>query len=235
MAGTKFGTTGNEAYTWAMNSYLPGRVASRFRTSRIVVFSTGNVYPFMPADSGGATENEPPGPVGEYGQSCLGRERIFQYFSSVNGTQVLIFRLNYAVDFRYGVLLEIARSVRDHRKIDLSTGYVNVIWQGDADEYALRCLRLCASPAAVLNITGPGTIPVREIAMRFGEKFETTPEFTGSEKDTALLNNAARAHRLLGNPKISLEKMIDAIYVWIQGGGETIDKPTHFQERQGNF
>src|SRR5690606_35535023 len=147
LAGQKFGTTGKEAFTWAMNTYLPGRVAEKYRHSRIVVFSTGNVYPFRPVSEGGASEAVPADPKGEYGQSCLGRERIFQYFSEKYGTPVLIYRLNYAIDYRYGVLLEVAKAVRSGRPIDLSTGHVNVIWQGDANEIAIRSLLHCGAPA----------------------------------------------------------------------------------------
>ena len=155
LAGTKFGTSGKESFTWAMNSYLPGRVAEKYKNSRIVVFSTGNVYHLTPVVSGGATEDQPPQPVGEYAQSCLGRERIFQYFSSVYNTPMLIFRLNYANDVTYGVLLDIALSVKDNKPIDLSMGHVNVIWQGDANERALRSLIHCQAPPKILNIAGP--------------------------------------------------------------------------------
>lgn len=235
LAGTKFGTSGNECYTWAMNSYLPGRVALRYRNSRIVAFSTGNVYPFTEVESGGPTEEDPTGPVGEYAQSCLGRERIFEYFSRQNGTPTLIYRLNYAIDLRYGVLLEVARSVYEERPIDLTTGYVNVIWQGDANEYALRCLRQCSSPAAVLNVTGPQTVSVRKLAETFAKRFGKKARFSNSEAPTALLSNASRAVTLFGEPLVSLEQMIDWTAGWVEQGGETLDKPTHFQERKGNF
>jgi nucleoside-diphosphate-sugar epimerase len=235
MAGTKFGTTGRESFTWAMNAYLPGRVAGKFRNSRIVVFSTGNIYPYVPVFSGGATEETSPGPVGEYAQSCLGRERMFEHFSHKYQTPCLIYRLNYAIDFRYGVLLEIGRSVLEEREIDLSSGHVNVIWQGDANEYALRCLQLCESPARKLNITGPETVSVRWAAQEFGRLFDKAPKFIGEEQPTALLNNATLAHQLLGYPKVSLREMIRLLYVWLSSGGETINKPTHFQERKGAY
>jgi nucleoside-diphosphate-sugar epimerase len=235
MAGTKFGTTGRESFTWAMNAYLPGRVAEKFRNSRIVAFSTGNVYPYVPVFSGGATEETVPGPVGEYAQSCLGRERMFEHFSHKYQTPCLIYRLNYAVDFRYGVLLEIGRSVLEEREIDLSSGHVNVIWQGDANEYALRCLHLCESPARKLNITGPETVSVRWAAQEFGRLFDKEPNFIGEEQPTALLNNATLAHQLMGYPKVSLREMIRLLSVWLGSGGETINKPTHFQERKGTY
>ena len=197
LAGMKFGTTGKESLTWAMNSYLPGRVAEKFKNSRIVVFSTGNVYPLMPISSAGATEKEIPAPVGEYAQSCLGRERIFQYFSAKNNTPTLIYRLNYANDLRYGVLVDIGKAVNDRKPIDLRMGYVNVIWQGEANEFALRCLHHCTSPAAVLNITGPETVAVRKIAEAFGRLLNTKPEFMNEEQNTALLSNAARSYRAI--------------------------------------
>jgi hypothetical protein len=167
LAGTKFGTTGKEPFTWAMNSYLPGRVAEKFKDSRIVVFSTGNVYPLMPVESGGATEKQLPEPIGEYAQSCLGRERVFQYFSLKNNTPTLIYRLNYANDVTYGVLLDIGNAVKEGRPIDLRMGYVNVIWQNEANEIAIRCLHHCTSPSTILNVTGPETASVRSIRTGF--------------------------------------------------------------------
>lgn len=235
MAGTKFGTTGRESLTWAMNSYLPGRVAEKFKASSIVVFSTGNVYPFVPVYSGGATEDMQPGPVGEYAQSCLGRERVFEHFSKQYQIPLLIYRLNYAIDFRYGVLLEIARSVLEERAIDLSTGHVNVIWQGDANEYALRALRYCDTPPRILNVTGPETVSVRWAAQEFGKMFNKTPVFINEEQPTALLSNASGAHQLFGYPKITLKRMIEILAIWLTKGGETLNKPTHFQERKGTF
>jgi nucleoside-diphosphate-sugar epimerase len=235
LAGMKFGTTGKESLTWAMNSYLPGRVAEKFKDSRIVVFSTGNVYPLMPASSGGATEKEPPAPIGEYAQSCLGRERIFQYFSTKHSTPTLIYRLNYANDLSYGVLVDIAKAVKEQRAIDLRMGYVNVIWQGEANELALRCLNRCSSPTSVLNITGPETVSVRNIAESFGRMFNRKPRFINEEQSAALLSNASESYRLFGAPKVSLDQMIELIAAWIEVGGKTLNKPTHFQEREGKF
>ena len=235
LAGTKFGTQGNEPYTWAMNTYLPGQVANKFKQSRIVVFSTGNVYPLTPVVQGGATEHLAPAPVGEYAQSCLGRERIFQYFSQINQTPLLIFRLNYANDVSYGVLLEIAKSVRAHKPIDLNMGNVNVIWQGDANEMAIRALNHCSVPAKLLNVTGPETVSVRWLAEEFGRMFGETPEFTGEEQPTALLSNASEAVRLFGYPNVSLAQMMELVVAWLKEGGRTINKETHFQERKGNF
>lgn len=235
LAGTKFGTTGKEAFTWAMNAYLPGRVAEKYKKSRIVAFSTGNVYPFSPVTNGGVSEEQPTGPVGEYGQSCLGRERVFQYFSSKYNTPTLIYRLNYAIDLRYGVLLEIARAVAEERVIDLTTGFVNVIWQGDANEVAIRALHHCGVPAKILNVTGPETISVRWLAEQFGALFGKNPTFVNEPQPTALLSNASLAHQLFGYPRVTLRQMIAITAAWVQQGGKTLNKPTHFQERQGKF
>ncbi len=235
LAGTKFGTTGNEPFTWAMNAYLPGRVAQKYKNSRIVVFSTGNVYPLTTVSSGGADETRTPQPIGEYAQSCLGRERLFQYYSEKNNTPILIYRLNYANDVTYGVLLEIAKSVREKKPIDLRMGCVNVIWQGDANEIALRALHHCAIPPKILNVTGAECVSVRWLANEFGKLLGQTPEFINSEEDTALLSNASEYCRLFGHPKVSLQKMIEIIVAWLNEGGKTINKPTHFQERSGQF
>jgi len=235
LAGTKFGTQGNEPYTWAMNTFLPGQVANKFKHSNIVVFSTGNVYPLTPVVQGGAAEHLAPGPVGEYAQSCLGRERIFQYFSQIHQTPLLIFRLNYANDVSYGVLLEIAKSVRAQKPIDLNMGNVNVIWQGDANEIAIRSLNHCSVPAKLLNVTGPETVSVRWVAEEFGRMLGETPVFTGEEQATALLSNASESFKLFGYPKVSLLQMMELILAWLKEGGKTINKETHFQERKGNF
>ena len=235
LAGMKFGTTGNESLTWAMNSYLPGRVAEKYKRSRIVVFSSGNIYPFVPVTSGGATEDDLPGPVGEYAQSCLGRERIFQYFSVKNNTPILVYRLNYANDVTYGVLLEIAKSVKEHSPIDLRMGHVNVIWQGNANEMAIRALQHCSVPAKILNIAGPETLSVRWLAKEFGSIFNQEPTFVHEEQNNALLSNASESYRLFGDPRVSLKQMMMMIAEWINHGGKTLNKPTHFQERKGQF
>lgn len=235
LAGHKFGTTGNEAYTWAMNTYLPGRVADKYRNSNIVAFSSGNVLPFVPVTSGGASEDVTPEPIGEYAQSCLGRERIFEYFSAKNGTPMLIYRLNYAVDFRYGVILEIAKSVFQGKPIDLRTENVNVIWQGDANEIAIRSLLHCESPAKVLNVTGPETLSTRWIANQLGLILGREPQFANEPQGTALLNNASACHRLFGYPRVTIREIIELTARWLLEGGEQLDKPTHFQERAGKF
>ncbi|MGM1046364.1 MAG: NAD-dependent epimerase/dehydratase family protein [Bacillota bacterium] len=235
MAGNKFGTTGREYFTWAMNSYLPGRVAEKYKNSKIVVFSSGNVYPFSPVGSGGVNEAVSPEPLGEYAQSCLGRERVFEYFSHQNGTPMTIYRLNYAIDMRYGVLLELAKSINEDRSINLAMGHANVIWQGDANEMALRCLKHCSNPPEIINITGPETMSIRWAAEELAKRMGKEVNFTGTESETALLNNATKSHQLFGYPKVSLLQMIDWTAEWIQSGGDTWNKPTHFQERKGKF
>ncbi|SHI46041.1 NAD-dependent epimerase/dehydratase family protein [Pseudozobellia thermophila] len=235
MAGNKFGTSGNEHFTWAMNAYLPGRVAEKYKDSRIVVFSSGNIYPFMPVDSSGADEATPPSPIGEYAQSCLGRERVFEHFAIKNATPMLIFRLNYAVDLRYGVLCEVAKAVFEQRPIDITTAYVNVIWQGDANSYALRSLRYCKTPPQRLNCTGPELISIEGLARKFGELMGKPVEFTGTPAPTALLNDASYSFDLMGRPRTGLDELVEWTAHWVMNGGEDLGKPTHFQQRKGNF
>jgi nucleoside-diphosphate-sugar epimerase len=235
MAARKFGTTGNEYLTWALNCYLPARVAERFRRSRIVAFSTGNVYPLVPIAHGGPTESFPTAPVGEYAQSALARERMFEYFSVRYGTPVTLLRLNYAIDLRYGVLLDIGQKVFERRPVNLAMGMANVIWQGDANSVCLRAFRLCQSPPAVLNLTGPETISVRAVAHRFAERFGVEPVFEGVEGPTALLSDASRCHALFGYPEVTLDQMIEMVAEWIRAGGVTWNKPTHFEVRDGKF
>lgn len=235
MAGNKFGTTGNEHFTWAMNTYLPGRVAEKFKESRIVVFSSGNIYPFLPVSGGGANESVSPEPLGEYAQSCLGRERIFEYHSHKNQTPMVMYRLNYAIDMRYGVLLELAKAINEGRSINLSMGFANVIWQGDANAMALRCLTQCTNPPSIMNITGPETLSIRWAANEFAKRIGKEAIFEGVESDTALLNNASKSHQLFGYPTVSLLQMIDWTAEWVKHGGSTWNKPTHFQERKGKF
>ncbi len=235
MAGNKFGTTGNEHFTWAMNAYLPGRVAEKFKHSRMVVFSTGNVYPLTPVGAGGATEEHAPSAIGEYGQSCLGRERVFEHFSHKYQIPMFIYRLNYAIDLRYGVLLELAKSVKAGKPIDVSMGHANVIWQGDANEIALRALNACSVPAVTMNVTGPETLSLRWVAQEFGRRLGADPVLIGEEAPTALLSNASKAMQTFGYPKVSVLQMIDWIAEWVLQDGATWNKPTHFQEREGRF
>jgi hypothetical protein len=236
MAARKFGTSGEEHLTWAMNTYLPGLVAERYRDSRIVTFSTGNVYPLRQLVDGGAVETTAVAPVGEYAQSALGRERMFEYGSMRWHTPVVILRLNYAVELRYGVLVDIGRSVFERRPIDLGMPRVNVIWQRDANSWCLRSFAHCQSPPLVLNITGPETLSVRELALEFGQHFGVEPTFVSSrEGHTALLSDARKARGLFGSPTVQPKEMIEWIANWIRDGGSMLNKPTHFQTRDGKF
>ncbi len=235
MAARKFGTSGDASLTWATNVLLPGLVARRYRQSRIVTFSTGNVYPLFPAGSDGPDETVEPAPVGEYGQSALGRERLFEYASRYLGTPVSILRLNYAIEMRYGVLADIAWKVQTGAAVDLSMGYVNVIWQGDANSVALRSVAHCQSPPFVLNLTGREKLSVREIAERFGDRFGRRPDFRGVEAPTALLSRAARCRELFGPPSVPIDQMVDWVAEWVKTGGCRWEKPTHFEVRNGAF
>jgi nucleoside-diphosphate-sugar epimerase len=232
LAGRKFGSTGYEGLTWATNALLPAMIAEKYRDARIVALSSGNVYPLT---RDGANEQTPPQPAGEYAQSVLARERIFEYFSNRNGTRVSLLRLNYAIDVRYGVLLDIGQKVFAGKPLSVEMGSVNVIWQGDANSVVLRSLALAASPPFVLNVTGPEVLRVRDIAQRFGRTFGMEPQFEGREAETALLNDASLCHRLLGPPSVSVDEMIEMIAQWIRSGGETLNKPTHFEVRDGKF
>jgi nucleoside-diphosphate-sugar epimerase len=235
MTGRKFGSVGREPLTWAMNVVAPALAAERFRASRIVAFSTGNVYPLAPVASGGPTESDSPAPVGEYAQSCLGRERMFQYFSETRGTPAVILRLNYAIDLRYGVLHDVAQKVWRREPIDLSMSCVNVIWQRDANSVALRAFAHCQSPPFILNLTGPETVSIRSLALEFGKILGVEPRFAGAEAETALLSNASLCARLFGAPETSPEQMIRWVAHWVQIGGRSLDKPTHFESRDGKF
>ncbi|MDZ7372821.1 MAG: NAD-dependent epimerase/dehydratase family protein [candidate division KSB1 bacterium] len=237
MAGRKFGTAGDRSLTWALNALLPGLIGERFRQARIICFSTGNVYPLVPLTSGGATEDTPTAPVGEYAQSALARERIFEYFSRRHGVPVSIIRLNYAVEMRYGVVLDIATRVWQRQPVSLAMPAVNVIWQGDACEYTLRSFEICASPPAVLNVTGPELVSVRWLARELHRRLheEGEPEFIGSEPESALLSNAARCFELFGYPNVPLGKILQWTCEWVRAGLPTHDKPTHFDVRDGEF
>jgi nucleoside-diphosphate-sugar epimerase len=231
LAGRKFGSTGNEGLTWATNTLLPALIAEKYRGARIVALSSGNVYPLT---TRGATEETPPAPAGEYAQSVLARERIFEYFSGRYGTRVALLRLNYAIDVRYGVLLDIGQRVFRREAVSVEMGAVNVIWQDDANSVVLRSLSLAASPPFVLNVAGPLT-RVRDIALKFGEIFGIEPVLEGREAETALLNDASLCHRLLGLPAVGVDEMIEKVAEWIRAGNPTLDKPTHFEVRDGKF
>lgn len=235
MAARKFGTSGSEYLTWAMNTFLPGLVAERFRHSRIVAFSTGNVYPLRPVNEGGAVESTAVSPLGEYAQSALGRERMFEYGSQKWCTPVALLRLNYAVDLRYGVLLDVASAVYERRPVNLRMGLVNVIWQGDANRACLRAFAHCQSPPNIINVTGPETVPVRYLALEFARRFRVEPVWEGEEAQTALLSLASKAHQLFGYPSVTLRDLIDWTAHWVMSGGSTLSKPTHFDVRDGNF
>ena len=235
MVAMKFGTSGQEHLTWAQNAFLPALVGGRFADARVLAFSSGNIYPFVPVGSGGCSERDPVGPVGEYAQSVLGRERMFEYAAHRHGTRSVLLRLNYAVELRYGTLVDLALAVRDGTPIDLAMGHMNVIWQGDANEVALRSLHLAAAPPRVLNVTGPETVSVRWAAERLAERLGREPVFVGSEEPTALLNNAAEAHALFGYPRVPLGRMIEWVADWVRAEGPTHGKPTKFGVRTGTF
>jgi nucleoside-diphosphate-sugar epimerase len=236
MAAMKFGATGNPALTWAMNVHVPTMVAERFSTARIVAFSTGCVYPFVPVAGGGATEDTPAvPPAGDYANSCVGRERMFEHFSARLGTPGRLVRLNYAIDMRYGVLHDVATKVRDGVPIDLTMGHVNVIWQGDANAAALRCLARTTAPTSPINVTGPETVSVRWLAEEFGRRFGCTPVLTGSEAEAGWVSNAARMVAELGRSRVPLERMIGWTTDWLARGGASLDKPTHYEARDGRF
>lgn len=235
LAGMKFGTNGNESFTWVMNAYLPGLVADRFRKSKIIAFSTGCVYPFVEVNSGGAKETDAVGPVGEYSQSCLGRERLFEFGAIKYGTEVVLIRLNYAVEMRYGVLVDVATKVYNEELIDLTMGYANVIWQGDANEMILRSLSLCASPSKHINISGPEILSIREVALKFGALMGKKVNLKSEEGSTALLVNCTQVYDVLGKPEVPLDEVIKWTAHWIQNEKKTLNKPTHFEVRDGKY
>ncbi|MCI6907989.1 MAG: epimerase [Clostridiales bacterium] len=235
MAGRKFGTDGQEPLTWSMNAWLPTLVAERYRESSIVVFSSGNIYPIVPVATGGVSESARPCPIGEYTQSVLARERLFEYGSMHYGTKVLLYRLNYAIALRYGVLYDIASKVYAEQEIALENGCFNCIWQGDANEIAIRSLLHAESPAKKLNVTGPEIVGVRWAAEEFGKRFGKTPRFTGTECSDSYVVNAAECAGLFGYPRVSLRQMIDWQAEWILEGGRALGKPTHFEERKGSY
>lgn len=235
LVGAKFGTSGREHATWVMNSYLPGRVAQRFAGRRVVALSTGNVYPLVPVTSGGCTEDTALQPVGEYAMSCLGRERVFTHFALRDGTPLALIRLNYAVEMRYGVLVDIARTVLAGEPLDLTMGHANVVWQGYANEVTLRSLNHAATPPFVLNLTGPEMVSIRQVATAIAARVGREPVFEGTEAPTALLSNAQLCHRLFGYPDVPLAELIEWTADWVCGGLPLLGKPTGFQRRDGKF
>ncbi len=235
MAGQKFGTSDSPELTWVMNTLVPAIVAERYTKSRIVVFSTGCVYPLAPVSGPGSHEDDLLGPPGDYANSCVGRERVFTHFSKLNGTPALLFRLSYAIDLRYGVLHDVARKVASGEPVDVTMGYAHVIWQGDANARALQCLAHTATPPVALNVTGRERVSIRDLARHFGKLLGRAPIITGEEAPTAWLFDAARSFELLGPVSVSLDEMIEATARWVQHGGASLGKPTHFETRDGQF
>jgi nucleoside-diphosphate-sugar epimerase len=235
MAGQKFGTRGDPSTTWAMNVVAPVLCAERYASSRVVAFSTGNVYPLTPVARGGARESDPVTPAGEYAASCVGRERVFEHFSRARGTRVAIFRLNYAVDLRYGVLVDVALRVRRGEPVDVTMGHVNVIWQGDANRAAVECLAHAAAPPFVVNVTGPEVLSVREAAQELGRLLEREPAFTGAEAPDALLSDTARMRERLAPPEVPAAQLLRWVAHWVAHGGTQLGKPTKFEVRDGSY
>jgi nucleoside-diphosphate-sugar epimerase len=235
LAGMKFGSIDNLSMTWAVNTWLPAIVADHFRQSKIVAFSTGCVYPLVSVTSGGSKETDPAEAIGEYAQSCLGRERMFEFGSIRNKTEVTLIRLNYSVETRYGVLVDIAIKVKNNQPVDLTMGHFNVIWQGDMNNYVLRSIELASSPAKILNVTGTEILSVREVAKEFGSYFGVEPTFEGKEAPTALLNNAGHCFDLYGKPKTPVTQVIKWIAMWLNDNQSLLGKPTHFEVRDGKY
>ncbi|MBL8325105.1 MAG: NAD(P)-dependent oxidoreductase [Rubrivivax sp.] len=236
MAGHKFGASDNASFTWMMNAGVPQMVAEIYRGTRNVVFSTACVYPFVPVQGPGAAESVPAvPPPGDYANSCVGRERMFEFGSRRYGTPGRLVRLSYAIDMRYGVLYDVASTVFAGRPLDLTMGHADVIWQGDANEQALRLLAHCTAPTSPINVTGPKHTSVRWLAGEFGRRFGMAPVFTGQEAPTAWLLDTSEAQRLFGAPRVGIETMIDWVADWVQRGGVSLGKPTHFSTRDGKY
>jgi nucleoside-diphosphate-sugar epimerase len=235
MAGMKFGATGQQPLTWAMNVYLPGMVCAKYRDSRIVAFSSGNVYGLSPVGKGGSRETDTPAPVGEYAMSILGRERILEHFSRATKIPISIIRLNYAVEMRYGVLHDLAMRVLTGEPIDLAMGHANVIWQGDASAMSIASFAQASSPPLVLNVAGPETFGVHEVAGELGKLLGVKPKFAGTERPTALLSDGGRARGLYGGPRVCLDQLVKWTASWVKQGGQSLGKPTHFENRAGDF
>ena len=234
LAGRKFGSSERPDLTWAHNVIVPSIVAPHFRDSRIVVFSSGNVYPLVPPSSTGSTETDRVDPVGEYAQTCVGRERIFEHAARERGTPCLLFRLFYSVDLRYGTLVDLARTVRAGETVDTRAAHVNAIWQGDANSYAFRALALADTTARPLVVTGRETVSVREVAKWFGERYARPPRFVG-EPGPALLGDPSLCTSLLGAPEVDLARLVEWVANWVERGGRSLGKPTHFESTDGRF
>jgi len=231
LAAIKFGTSGQPDLLQRINITTSQQVTERYRDSRIAMLSTGCVYAFTSPESGGSTEDSPVDPPGEYARSRVDQERVFIEASARNNTRVVLIRLNYSIDLRYGVLLDVAQKVLSRKPVDVTMGYANVIWQGDAAAHIIQSLTLAATPAVPLNITGPGTLKIREVAQAFGNRFGIEPTITGTEDKVAWLNNASKSHAMFGLPEVSLDQMIEWVATWLERGGVTLNKPTHFEAR----
>ena len=235
LAGMKFGSEDNLSLTWAMNTYVPAMVTTHYKDSRIVAFSTGCVYPLVPIESGGSLEIDKPVAIGEYAQSCLGRERMFEHGSIKYGTPVSLIRLNYSVEMRYGVLVDVASKVKNDQEVDLAMGYFNVIWQGDMNVSSLLSLSQCTSPAKIINLTGNEILSVRQVAFEFGKLFGKKPKYSREEAPTALLSNASLSHSLFGEPKVSTVQLIKWVANWMNHENRLLNKHTHFEVRDGKY
>jgi len=235
LVGMKFGVTDNQPLTWALNSFVPGMAARHYKNARIVAFSTGNVYPLVDIKSGGASEETAPEPIGEYAQSCLGRERMFEYFSQLYKTPVTLVRLNYSNEPRYGIIVDLTLKILNDEPIDLTMGAVNLIWQRDANDYIVQAISLAKSPPAILNVTGPDTVPIRQLAEQIGKELNKEPTFLSKEAQTALLSNASYCFSIFGCPKTTLEQMVSIIVKWVTSGKKVLNKPTKYGIRDGKF
>jgi nucleoside-diphosphate-sugar epimerase len=235
LAGMKFGSTGQEPLTWAMNTLLPAKVAERYRTSRIAAFSTGNIYGLVPVTSGGSREEDRPNPAGEYAQSCLGRERLLEHFAIQHGTPISLIRLNYACDLRYGVMVDIAQKVWREEPVDVTMGHFNTLWQGDANALTLLSLEQATAPAWKINLTGRAILKVRDVAEDFARRWGRKVTFTGHEAADALLSDASLSEATLGKIQVDEETLQDWVAHWVELGGATLGKPTHFESRDGKF
>lgn len=235
MTGMKFGASANASQTWAMNTYLPALVCRTFRNCRIMAFSTGNVYAYTSIKSLGSCEDDPLVPVGEYGMSCVGRERMYEYFSRRYSLPISVIRLNYACDLRYGVLVDLALGVLHNQPIDLGMGYFNTIWQGDANAWAIESMGFASSPPQVFNVTGPRLLSVRTVVERMAGLLGRSVQFTGTEADTALASDTRRAQSLFSPLRVDEQQLIEAVVAWVARGGRILNKPTHFQSRTGSF
>lgn len=235
MAGQKFGTSQGPGLTWAMNTLVPAHTAERYANSRIVAFSTGCVYPLAPITGNGAREEDLLGPPGDYANSCVGRERIFTHFAKRNGTRVALVRLNYAIDLRYGVLIDLAQKIMSGEPIDVTMGHANIIWQRDANAQAIQCLAHAASPPFIINVTGREILSLRDLATRLGRQLGKAPVLVGQEASTAWISNSTKAYQLFDSPTANVDQLIIWVAEWVKHGGSTLNKPTHFEVRDGKF